>query len=208
MDGVLVDSVKLNWQAMNAVLAEYGKHIADKDIKTYLGRSLIDQVAQFNSDFGLQLSYTDFEKATSAIKAKLFAELEVKAGVKELLKAIHAKHFPIALATSMPRHLTKVRLETVGILKYFDPLVTEEDVAAHKPAPDIYLKAAESLKVSPGACIVFEDAPAGITSAKSAGMMCVAVETPYVPPEELAQADVVVKSLSEVDVDSLLRRPA
>lgn len=200
MDGVLIDSVRLNWQAMNNVLSDYNVQITDKDVKKYLGRTLRDQVAQLNADFGLHLNYDEFEEATRAIKVELFAKLSPKEGVVEILDLLRAQNTPTAVATSMPRELTEQRLRTAGILDYFDVVVTEEDVTKHKPDPEVFTKAAERLGATASQCVVFEDAPAGVEAAKAAGMKCVAVRTAYVPIEELGKADVKVNSLSQFDI--------
>jgi sugar-phosphatase len=77
--------------------------------------------------------------------------------------------------------------------------VTVDDVARGKPAPDPYLRAAELLGRDPGACLVIEDAPAGITSAKSAGAVVLAVLTSY-PAEALGAADAVIGGLDELSL--------
>ncbi len=76
-------------------------------------------------------------------------------------------------------------------------VVTAEDVTVGKPDPQGYLAAARGLGVPPAACVVFEDAPAGVAAAKAAGMYCVAVATTH-PPEDLTAADQVVPDLTKV----------
>lgn len=82
----------------------------------------------------------------------------------------------------------------------FSTIITADDVAKHKPAPDVYLQAADKLGVSFKDCIVFEDAPSGIKAAKNAGMKYIAVRTPYVDLSYLTEADLIVESLALVDM--------
>jgi sugar-phosphatase len=101
-----------------------------------------------------------------------------------------------AICTSAPRVMAERWLEHIGIARP-PVLVTVDDVARGKPAPDPYLRAAELLGRDPAACLVIEDAPAGITSAKAAGAVVLAVLTSY-PAEALEAADAVIGGLDEL----------
>lgn len=203
MDGVLLDSPVLNWKAMNQVLASYDVQISDNEVKKYLGRTLEDQVSQFNQDYNLGLDYGDFKEATDEIKRKLFAVIQPKEGVVDMLEELKSNGIPRAVATSMPRDLTEQRLKTAGILDYFDAIVTEEDVEHHKPDPEVFERAAHILGAAALSCIVFEDAPAGVEAAKSAGMWCVAIRTSFVPRHKLNNADAVIDSFAEITTTEL-----
>jgi sugar-phosphatase len=104
-----------------------------------------------------------------------------------------------AIATSAPREMAERWLVLLG-LPLPDILVTVEDVVKGKPAPDPYLLAAERLAVSPEACIVFEDAPPGITAGKAAGCTVVALATTHAPAA-LAAADAIAADLSTVSIE-------
>jgi pseudouridine-5'-monophosphatase len=203
MDGVLVDSVGLNWRAMNQVLAPYGVTISNDEVAHYLGKTLKDQVEQLNDEHDLNLKYEAFETTMGQIKAALFAELRPKDGVEELLGNLQVAQIPLAVATSMPRELTLHRLETAGLMTFFDTLVTADDVIAHKPSPEVYQKAAASLGVHVSICVVFEDAPAGIAAAKAAGMRCIAVRTPYASLDRLQDADLIVPSMQSISLQTV-----
>lgn len=103
----------------------------------------------------------------------------------------------------MPKDLTLERLKTANLLQFFNHVITADDVSAHKPEPEVYLKASAILKVNPSQCVVFEDAPAGVSSAKAAGMYCIAVESPYVPNDLLSHADHVIKSLKGMNMPAI-----
>jgi sugar-phosphatase len=125
--------------------------------------------------------------------------IRVHEGVATLLTALHPGHW--AIATSAPRTTALGRLASLG-LPLPTVLVTIDDVAAGKPAPDPYLAAAKGLAADITECLVVEDAPAGITSAKTAGAHVVAVTTTH-DREQLGQADDIVGT-----IDSLRVRPA
>ncbi len=104
----------------------------------------------------------------------------------------------LAIATSGNKDKQFPVITGTGLrLEWFDAVITGDDVTKKKPDPQIYLVAAERLGLAPGACVVFEDAPAGVAAARAAGMACVAV-TSSVQAEQLREADVVVESLREL----------
>jgi len=203
MDGVLIDSVALNWQAYNQVLADYGVHVPDDELHRYVGRTLAHQVEMLNKEFGLRLSASEFQNATDRVKTDLFAHIEPKPGVVRLLKSLRAREIPMAVGSSASTALVKHRLTTAGIFDRFDAVVTEEDVSTHKPNPEVFLTAAKKLGVEAAKSIVIEDAPVGVEAAKSAGMKSCAVLTPYVRKDQLGEADLVVPSLEDLKVEEL-----
>ncbi|MBP7807541.1 HAD family phosphatase [Candidatus Saccharibacteria bacterium] len=200
MDGVLVDSVPYNWQAVNEVLARYGIHIADQDLRKYIGRSFRSILNELSADNGLSLEYDEINPAITEIKQKLMANLPPKEGVVELLELLQANSIPFAVATSSAQAEAERKLSTAGILDYFRVVITEEDVSTHKPNPAVYLKAAQLLGVSPERCVVFEDSPAGIQAANQAGTKCIAIKTPYTNADDLSEATVSVTSLADVTI--------
>ena len=119
------------------------------------------------------------------------------AGAVELVRLIGAAGVPLALVTSAGRRYAEQTLTELGVRPLFSVVVTAEDVTVGKPDPQGYRAAARGLGVPPAACVVFEDAPAGVAAAKAAGMYCVAVGTTH-SPEELAAADQVVPDLTKV----------
>ena len=159
---------------------------------------------QLSGDYNIPLDYAAIEQTTAQIKQGLMANLEPKEGTLELLNALKSQGIPLAVAASNSRQVTERRLTTAGIRDFFEVLVTEDDVSEHKPDPAVYAKAAELLGVTSANCIVLEDAPAGVVSAKAAGMKCIAVETPYVSQDYLLMADRTVASLADVN-PSVLR---
>ena len=201
MDGVLIDSVKYHWQAMNEVLSDYGISVPDKQLPKYIGRPLRSQLEQLGNENDVELDYDILNHKISVIKQALLENIQPKEGVIQLLELLKTNNVPIAIATSNTRDETDRRLIVAGIRDYFSVLVTEDDVTEHKPNPAVYLEAARQLGANPKDCIVFEDAPAGVRAAKGAGMTCVAIQTPFTNATDLQAADTVVTSLLQVDMD-------
>ena len=112
--------------------------------------------------------------------------LPVKAGAAEILRTLWRKGYRLALASSTERELVIPELEAAGLLPYFDAVICGGDAARGKPAPDIFLKAAEALGTAPGRCLAVEDSRNGILSAHAAGMIPLMVPDLLPPDEEIA----------------------
>ena len=126
-------------------------------------------------------------------------ELPLLPGAVEAVRRI-ADAFPLALASSSNREVFEAVLELAGLTDCFRAMVSSEEVARGKPAPDVYLEAARRLGVASERCAAVEDSHAGIRSAKSAGMRVVAIPNASYPPDDeaLALADVVLESLDQL----------
>jgi len=123
-------------------------------------------------------------------------------GAMELMRGLHEAGFAQALASSTPIENIQLISKVLGLERYLSALVSGETVARGKPAPDIFLKAAEELHMHPSACVVIEDAVAGVQAAHAAGMRCIAVAGDRDLPG-LREAELMVKSLTEVDVERI-----
>jgi HAD superfamily hydrolase (TIGR01509 family) len=119
-----------------------------------------------------------------------------------------ARMRPVAVASSAHRAVIDVALGATGLDEVLQVIVSADEMAHGKPAPDVYLEAARRLGVSPGACLVVEDSLNGVLAARAAGMTVVLVPNGSIPPapgtEELA--DLVLARLADLDPDSVPRR--
>jgi len=131
------------------------------------------------------------------------------AGGAELLERLHAAGWLLAVGTSGPPENLRVAVEGLGAARWFHAEVCGLDVAHGKPAPDIFLKAAERLGVAAARCVVVEDAVPGIEAAHAAGMPCVAICSEGHTHAELASAERVIDRFDELTVaamDEVLRK--
>lgn len=203
MDGVLIDSSEVNWNAHNKLLGHHGVHLGDDEIKLCLGRSLRDSINNWNEKYGLSLDLNSHTEASFAIQLKTFEKMNADSGLVAFLKNLKLNNVEMGVGTSSQKFRAEKILQLLKLKEYFSVLVTANDVHKHKPHPDVYLKTAELLKVEPKYCVVFEDAVDGIISAKSAGMKVVGIITKYHSEEELHEADLVIKNFSEVNLTKL-----
>lgn len=115
------------------------------------------------------------------------AGIDHRPGIVELLEWLAVRGIPRAVATSTRRPLAMRKLSAAGLLPYFDAVATSSDVAAPKPAPDVYLLAASKLGIAPARCLVLEDSPTGVRAALAAGMTPVQVPD-LLEPDDAARA--------------------
>lgn len=208
-DGIIVDSERLHWAAFNAVLEPRGKPISWKDyIQTYIG---FDDRDAFRTILPLS-GKTELTELIAA-KAEAFQTLLESDGAAALPGAVELiKHLsgniPLAICSGALREDILPILGSLGIPDAFDTIVTAEDTRISKPDPAPYSKAWKNLtekfhpleNVSTGLAI--EDTPAGIASAKGAGLQVLSVTNSY-PAEYLSQADAIVDTLEGLTLDAL-----
>ena len=209
LDGVLVDSEPLHFQAVNEVLAEEGRRLTESEYLSYIG--VADEWADLIRRKGLRHAPAHYRaRYHEAVLRALRRPLHPQPGVVELLDGARARGLKVGLASSSRREWVAATLAALGLSDRFDAVISGEMVARGKPAPDIFLLAAERLGVPPERCLVLEDAPAGVAGAGAAGMAVVAVRTAYTAEARLDGADLVVESLAGRSIDDLeaaLARP-
>ncbi len=205
MDGVLLDSEPLHYQALSELLASEGHSWSEEDNRSVLGTTVPETFRQVSERFHIVDSMDLLiDRYDEAILRVLSRGLEPAAGVRELLDRLRARQIPVSVASSSRRSWITATLRSLKLDDQFEVVVSGDDVVNGKPAPDIYLLAAERMGVTPKACLAIEDAPNGIASAKAAGMKVVAVRTPYTEGLDLGEADVIVDDLTELDPLTLL----
>lgn len=180
LDGTLIDSMWM-WRAIDIeYLARFGITIPEDLQQCLEGKSFYETAVYFKERFGINDSTDKIMSDWNNMAFDIYKNrITLKIGVKDFLFYLKENGFKTAIATSNSRPLTEVVLNSLNISSYFDEIVTADEVTHGKPAPDIYLKAAGDLNVSPEECVVFEDIPQGIKAGKSAGCVTVAVDDEY-----------------------------
>ena len=178
MDGLLVDSEPLAARAMDDFLARYGFERRAEIHEQLLGRRLPEALAIVKAGYAMEHPIEELIERYGELRlAALRGVVAPMPGAGEIIAFGRGAGLKLALATSGMRAHADLSLTETGLAGRFDAEVTGDEVAKGKPAPDLFLLAAERLGVEPAACIVFEDAPAGVMAAKAAGMRVVAVPT-------------------------------
>jgi beta-phosphoglucomutase len=198
MDGVIVDSMPYHFLAWYEALRPYGISVKCFDVYIREGERWQKSLEDFLKGSGISPSKKLFKKVLTA-RRKLFRnkfKRFVFKGAREFLICLKKKGYLLGLATATTSAGVKEILPK-NIECLFDYIVTGDHIKKGKPYPEPYLKAAQSLGVKPGECVVIENAPYGIISAKKAGMFCIAI-TSSLPKEYLKGADVIADNLYEV----------
>lgn len=182
MDGVLVDSEPVILAAAMATLAEYGIQAKPEDFAPFIGTGEDRFIGGVAEKYGLNYQMEMKARAYQIYQELAPDKLKVYEGVVELLANLQEQGIKTALASSADMVKITVNLGVAKIPKTaFSAIISGEDVVQKKPAPEIYLKAAQEIGIPAADCLVVEDAINGIKAAKAAGMKCVAVATSFAP---------------------------
>jgi len=178
MDGVLLDSEPLHYEAVRQALAEQGVDFPFDDYARYLGTTLTSTWDELCERYPITMTLEQFEARYNADVLKQYqAGAPLIRGARELVEQLREAAVPIAVASSSHRLWVNAALRGAGLSRYFDQTTAGDEVSMGKPSPEIYLKAAKKLGIDPARCIAIEDAPAGVESANAAGMKVVLVRS-------------------------------
>lgn len=176
MDGVLVDSEPANFEALRRVLARYGRQYTEADNDEFIGLTDHDHFTRLRERYGLEPSVDELVQQWLDLALELIpAQTVPMPGVDVVLAELLRRGYSLALASSAMRAVIEARLTALGVRPAFSAIVSADDVARGKPAPDIFLEAARRLDVPPPRCLVVEDSRNGVLAARAAGMLCAVV---------------------------------
>lgn len=198
MDGVVVDGMPYHIQSWKEALSTIDMSVSDLEIYLMEGMTGRETMETFASKSNISLSDETVENVIK-LKRRIFNDIftvTLMKGVKDFLFELKERRYNLALVTGTRLEVVKKVLQT-GLNDIFKVIVTGERVNKGKPDPEPYLKAVDELGVRKEDCIVIENAPAGITSAKNAGLICFAVQT-SLSEEYLKEADKIFQDIDEV----------
>jgi HAD superfamily hydrolase (TIGR01509 family) len=200
LDGVVVDSEQV-WDEVREQLArERGGRWHERAQADMMGMSSPEWSRYMHDVIGLAEPPEEInDEVVSRMLERYRIELPLIDGAVDAVRRL-APHFPLGVASSSNRPLIEIVLERAGIADLFDAVVSSEEVAAGKPAPDVYLEAAKRLGLDPGRAAAIEDSSNGVRSAHAAGMRVIAVPNAHYPPaaDALTLAAAVVSSPAEL----------
>lgn len=177
LDGTLIDTETLCNATGVAALREMGHEVTLAFFETLAGIHDAERARLLSAHLGAEIDSDRFNAIWDRLTYAQFDQgIPLKPGAMDLLGRIDAAGLPMALATSSRRGPAQTKLDVAGLARWFRKVVTFDDVAQAKPAPDPYLLAADWLGVDPAACLVFEDSDVGAQSAAAAG--CRVVQVP------------------------------
>ncbi len=195
LDGTLVDTERLQWQAYRQVLAEFG---VDMGLDEYRRHFI---VAAGGAEYacrrhGVPLDGAGLRARKAAVYRRLIASgVPPMPGARACLERLRGG-WRLAVVTNSTREEAATVLAPVGMLPLLDAVIAREDYAAAKPAPDAYLAAAAALDRAPASCIAVEDTPRGVRAAASAGLRVVAVPSDLTADQDFTGA---VRRIARLD---------
>jgi HAD superfamily hydrolase (TIGR01509 family) len=205
LDGVIIDTEEVWEEVRRGYVAEHGREFLPDTQTRMMGMSTGEWSRHLSEDVGVPRAPEQVASDVLGRMAQRYREaLPLIPGSVAAVRRL-ADRFPLALASSSARLLIDQVLETAGLTDAFRVTLSTEEVPRGKPAPDVYLAAAERLGVAPEACAAVEDSSNGLRSAGAAGLAVIAVPHGVYPPAEdaLALASLVVHDLGELTPEAV-----
>ncbi len=205
-DGLILETETPAYETWADIYREHGHELPLDRWFEYIGREggFFDAADQLAALVGEGFDREAARARRDARKTELIAALDVMGGVREYVGDAKRLGLRLAVASSSSRKWVLGHLERLRLHTEWDAVLTRDDVARTKPAPDLYLAAVKALGVAPHEAVAFEDSMNGITAAKAAGLLCVAVPNALTAGMDLSQADLRLGSLADMPLERLL----
>ncbi|UCD03024.1 MAG: HAD family phosphatase [Candidatus Aenigmatarchaeota archaeon] len=196
-DGTLVDNMPTHYESLMKAL-KWEVKIEPMDLYLQEGRHSPDIIADLLKDLNLdEYELRRFVQRKSNLYMKMGENLRIRPEAVKLINKLKKLNYKIGLVTGSPMKYVKLHIKPRHYA-LFDYVLTGEETEKFKPDPEPYLKCAEKLGMKPEECLAIDNAPIGVESAKSAGMICIGFVS-TVSEEQLKRADFVIKELSEAE---------
>lgn len=177
MDGVLINSHPTHLAAWKMFLGSLGSTVSDHELAFILeGRTRTEILSHFLGSLP-DCELQEYGRRKDEIFRRMEHKIDAIPGVVDFVRALHEHEIATAIATSASEIRTFSTIERMGLAEHFEIVITASDVVAGKPDPMVYRLACERLGVDPASALAFDDAPAGVQSARSAGMRCIGVSS-------------------------------
>ena len=203
-DGLLLDTEHAWTRAETVLFERHGETFTAQHKRELIGTSRAVSAAKLERMLGLPgRGEPLMDDLHDYVMEELLAGVPPRPGALELLAAVRAPGIPVGLASNSSREFVDRALSVAQLADgHFDFVVSADEVAAPKPAPDLYLAACEALGAAPERAAALEDSPPGVASARAAGMFVIAV--PYFPDTEIEGASLAAGSLADASVAAAL----
>lgn len=200
MDGTLVDTERLGFKGWDLAAAELGADVPRALAVSFVGHNEPAVLAMLTDAMGdADLARRVFDLHWQKRRELAETELEAKPGALDALRALKAEGYRLAVASSSGREIIEINLSRAGMLDYFDAITAGTEVENGKPAPDIFLLAAQKLGVEPARAAVIEDSPNGVRAGHAAGMQVYLVPDIIAPtPQIEAMTREVLSTLADL----------
>jgi len=197
MDGLMIDSEKVYFEAGRIIAREFGKEVSDQTLGRMMGRKPLESVALFAKELEIDEPAENLLKRREAkVMGVLEQGVDKMPGLDFILETL-APTRPLAIATSAPKYIVDVVMRKLDVRRYFKVIQTSDDVVNGKPDPEIYLKAMGKLEVASSESIVLEDSSNGALAGKRAGAYVIGVPSVYTRGQDFSFVDYVALDLTD-----------
>ncbi|MBN1341483.1 MAG: HAD family phosphatase [Phycisphaerae bacterium] len=203
MDGVIIDSGSTHLASWKQLAVENRLEITDRQFWETFGRPSREIIRlRWGADLSDEEVRRLDERKEAIYRELIRGNVPVMPGAVELMRALHADGWRLAIGSSGPPENVRLVVSELGVADLLAATTDASDVRRGKPDPEVFLLAADRMGVAPARCIVIEDAHHGIEAAHRAGMKAVALTSTH-PPCQLGDADLVVSRLGDVSPEGL-----
>ncbi len=204
-DGLIMDTEVPIYEAWRENYEAFGQDLPLEVYAGCVGSDFggFDPKAHLHSLTDDPVDWEQWDQKRESRAISLVNDLQPMSGIESILQEAKEKGIPCAVASSSTRSWVETHLDRVNLREYFLLTRCVDDVSAPKPAPDLFLSAAEGLGVSPGEALVLEDSLNGLKAAMAAGSPCVAVPNRITAHLDFEGAAAVIEGLEEVSTDQL-----
>lgn len=211
MDGVIVDTEPIYENVNKDFYAKYGIDMEEIDTEKYIGVNLIETWKDLLNNFELKSEYADYslediieDHVQSYYKGLASSkELKLMPGIIEWFKYLKENDYKMIIASSSYQPIIEYIIQKFGLDEFVSGYVDGNEVENGKPAPDIFIKAAEKLGLKNEECLVIEDSEHGITGAKEAGSMVVAFKQREDAEQDLSKADIIIEEFNRKNLNDI-----
>ncbi|WP_246017661.1 HAD family hydrolase [Mesobacillus subterraneus] len=204
-DGLIIDTETVWYEAYKEALGFYHADLPLEEFAKCIGTHDTVLFDYFKSQLGEDTDCDEIESRASEIVDVKLRTVNARDGVKEYLEEAHRSGLKIGLATSSSRAWVTRLLNELRLIDYFEAIVTKDDVEKVKPAPDLYAKAVEKLRVQPSEALAFEDSLNGLNAAVAAGLKCVVVPNPVTEALAFEKHELKMASMGEKTLDEVIK---
>ncbi len=207
-DGIILDTETPEYQSWLELFQEFGKELPVSIWTAYIGagRTSFDPLAYLKEITGLPLPEQDLQTRRYQRAVELQTQKGIYPGVVEYLQDAKRMGLKTAVASSSDRAWVGGHLSRLGLMDFFDAVLTADDVSQVKPEPELFLKALKAIGLEKDQALVFEDSPNGILAAKRAGIRCICVPNEITREMDTSAADDHLPSLAAVRLADLLQQ--
>jgi putative hydrolase of the HAD superfamily len=204
-DGLIIDTETPWFEAYKETLGYYNVDLPLEHYVKSVGSDNTVLYEFFKQQLGESCNIEEIDAKAESIYKEKMKTPQAREGVKDYLQEANDLGYKIAIASSSTREWVTHYLDELGVLNYFNTIITQDDVEKVKPAPDLYLKAVDALNISSNEALAFEDSLNGLQAALAAGLKCVIVPNPVTKSLPFENYDLRLQSMAEKSLSDVIK---